>query len=459
MPLPGSGVMTLNMIKNEFGQSGNIALSRYYRGGPLVPQGVKNNSISTWGRISHSMFYGASKEMTATEAAQLASDGRLSFSRENSQWNGNNFDYHNTLGYYQNGVYNRAVFPNHKWGAWEWNYDWYFYNTGFAPSDAQCTVVILGSGRGAGAPSINYVRHQNGSNVGFRAKMRQQYDNFASMGEAISVYEVDCDRRDVVLISTYHTSWPAKQSHCSAIHVLPGGNYAITSRTGFWNAGQGFTLNAGEFIGGVMQATYWSHPSFNVDTGLACSADWGLPVFCLAAYAPSARTVATEAGVGWRGSWYSLHVNDHACKNRAVILRKMQSGENAASLSPHHRYATVQNRNDLGHYNPLTNTGQNSGSRTDPTQYFYVGSGRGAAGEEEFDIVSWSCDNPNIAPVRFGNGYRISTNNESYYYDTVELKYNNFNATLSIRATGVQVVVNSGPGVVRYWYYNVSNGD
>lgn len=59
MALPGSGTLTLEMIRAEFGGGYPIALSQYYRGGGLVPNTGTNAAVPTSGAISVSNFYGA----------------------------------------------------------------------------------------------------------------------------------------------------------------------------------------------------------------------------------------------------------------------------------------------------------------------------------------------------------------------------------------------------------------
>lgn len=59
MPLPSSGVISLNDIQTEFGGTNPIGLDEYYRGGSNVPNITANNSIPTSGAIALSNFYGA----------------------------------------------------------------------------------------------------------------------------------------------------------------------------------------------------------------------------------------------------------------------------------------------------------------------------------------------------------------------------------------------------------------
>lgn len=52
MPLPSSGPISLNDLRAEFGGSGPIKLSDYYRGGGLAPNSPKNTKIPTSGAIT-----------------------------------------------------------------------------------------------------------------------------------------------------------------------------------------------------------------------------------------------------------------------------------------------------------------------------------------------------------------------------------------------------------------------
>ena len=64
MPIKTSGEINFQDIVNEFGGSGEAALSEYYRGGPLVPNTNANIKIGTQGEpIALSQFYGARKEI------------------------------------------------------------------------------------------------------------------------------------------------------------------------------------------------------------------------------------------------------------------------------------------------------------------------------------------------------------------------------------------------------------
>tara|TARA_B110000503_G_scaffold66842_1_gene104870 strand:- start:2914 stop:3462 length:549 start_codon:yes stop_codon:yes gene_type:complete len=57
MALPGSGTISINNIRNEFGASGSPDMAEYYRGGARVSW--NNVNVPTSGTISLSNFYGA----------------------------------------------------------------------------------------------------------------------------------------------------------------------------------------------------------------------------------------------------------------------------------------------------------------------------------------------------------------------------------------------------------------
>ena len=59
MPLPTSGYITLEMIRNEFGGGNPVYLNQYYRNGGRVPNIPENAGIPTGGTIYLSQFYGA----------------------------------------------------------------------------------------------------------------------------------------------------------------------------------------------------------------------------------------------------------------------------------------------------------------------------------------------------------------------------------------------------------------
>jgi len=62
MAIQSSGVITLQDIEDEFGGTGVISLSEYYRNGSYVT--ANNTSVPTSGQISLGDFYGADKGLT-----------------------------------------------------------------------------------------------------------------------------------------------------------------------------------------------------------------------------------------------------------------------------------------------------------------------------------------------------------------------------------------------------------
>ena len=64
MAIQSSGLITLQDIEDEFGGTGSIGLSEYYRNGSYVTS--NNTSVPTSGAISLSNFYGASKRVTSS---------------------------------------------------------------------------------------------------------------------------------------------------------------------------------------------------------------------------------------------------------------------------------------------------------------------------------------------------------------------------------------------------------
>ena len=66
MPLPTSGQITAEMIRNEFGGGNPFNIRDYYRGGPRVPNTGANAGVPTSGRISFASFYGASASSPLT---------------------------------------------------------------------------------------------------------------------------------------------------------------------------------------------------------------------------------------------------------------------------------------------------------------------------------------------------------------------------------------------------------
>lgn len=59
MPLPSSGLITLDNIQSEFGGTNPVSLSEYYQGGSLIGAGVYPNTIPTTGIIRANSFYSA----------------------------------------------------------------------------------------------------------------------------------------------------------------------------------------------------------------------------------------------------------------------------------------------------------------------------------------------------------------------------------------------------------------
>lgn len=64
MALPTSGPMSLSMIRGEFGGTGPVKLSDYYRGGGRVPNTPVNAGVPSSGPIRLSHFYGATAYTT-----------------------------------------------------------------------------------------------------------------------------------------------------------------------------------------------------------------------------------------------------------------------------------------------------------------------------------------------------------------------------------------------------------
>ena len=75
MALPGSGVITLNDLKTEFGGPTSPSLSDYYRGGTYVPNISANSAVPTSGAISLSNFYGASNQLVNITNRSISSIG------------------------------------------------------------------------------------------------------------------------------------------------------------------------------------------------------------------------------------------------------------------------------------------------------------------------------------------------------------------------------------------------
>lgn len=74
MTLPSSGPLSLLDIQNEFGGSGSISISDYYRNGTYVPDTSSTSTIPTSGEISLYDFYGT-KLYTAVLTADISTAG------------------------------------------------------------------------------------------------------------------------------------------------------------------------------------------------------------------------------------------------------------------------------------------------------------------------------------------------------------------------------------------------
>lgn len=61
MAIPSTGPITMKDIENEYGGSGSISLSEYYRGGQYVPNHTGTSKIPTSGAISMGDFRGTQK--------------------------------------------------------------------------------------------------------------------------------------------------------------------------------------------------------------------------------------------------------------------------------------------------------------------------------------------------------------------------------------------------------------
>ena len=60
MALPGSGTITIDDLRTEFGATSTRGLSDFYRGGAFVPDTPANAGVPTSGVIQLSDFYNAS---------------------------------------------------------------------------------------------------------------------------------------------------------------------------------------------------------------------------------------------------------------------------------------------------------------------------------------------------------------------------------------------------------------
>jgi hypothetical protein len=67
MAVPSSGVLKISDIATEFQDTVPYKLSKYYRGGALVPNSSQNANVPTSGAIKLGNFYGAVRRVTATQ--------------------------------------------------------------------------------------------------------------------------------------------------------------------------------------------------------------------------------------------------------------------------------------------------------------------------------------------------------------------------------------------------------
>jgi len=75
MPLPSSGVLTLQDIQTEFGGSNPIGLNEYYAGGAFVPSGTvgTHGAVPSSGALAIRDFYGTSAIVTITQTVTVGS--------------------------------------------------------------------------------------------------------------------------------------------------------------------------------------------------------------------------------------------------------------------------------------------------------------------------------------------------------------------------------------------------
>lgn len=310
MALPYSGVMSLNMIKGEFGQSGPVTLSRYYRAGGLVPNTPRNYNISTYGRISHSMFHGASKELNSEELVQFAWDGRGSFSRfapaaVNSAW---------PDGWWQNTSWAKYTdYPNIGYN---------FYNDGFEEIDAWCTVVVSHNSNNP-TIQVTYMTDIFGNGVGYSQaasiKTSPSPMGFRLNTTHMVVYHVNIDRRRLRSIGMYNVSGghlnECQQQTC---FVLPGRQSVINA----WqhNGTTSFYIRRGEVVH-TAQGRAWeawgdfiNHP-YRLNAGLV----W---------YNGNCSSLM----FGLDERWYSVDMGRNALGSTGLSLkfRKLMPGESAA---------------------------------------------------------------------------------------------------------------------------------
>lgn len=81
MALPGSGTITIDDLRTEFGATGTRGLADFYRGGAFVPDTPTNAGVPTSGTISLDDFYGASAVVDVSPAFTAFKPGFSSTSR------------------------------------------------------------------------------------------------------------------------------------------------------------------------------------------------------------------------------------------------------------------------------------------------------------------------------------------------------------------------------------------
>src|ERR1700741_3409814 len=65
MTIKSSGAIAMTDLQSEFGGSGTVSLSQFYRGGSFVPNGAAANvNVPASGTISLGSMYGSSKVLT-----------------------------------------------------------------------------------------------------------------------------------------------------------------------------------------------------------------------------------------------------------------------------------------------------------------------------------------------------------------------------------------------------------
>lgn len=303
------------MIRNEFGQSGALSLSKYYRGRGLVPNSPKNYSISTGGRIAHSMFRGASKELSAQEVTQTAWDSRQTFSRfapaaSNTPW---------PDGWYRNDAWARETNPV--------NIGYWFYNDGFQEVDDWCTIVISHSSPNP-STSISSIMDINGNGIGY-SNVNSVKSVRASNGDVFfgdgglthtMVYHVNVDRRRIRNVHVYTATGPSR-NNCQqeSCLILPGRQTVINQFQ--HNGAASFFIRHGDVIH-TAQTKSWEHwgDMINHPYRLSAGIVW---------YNGNASSIM----YGLDDRWYSLDAGGSAANilGISVRLRKLQAGQVATS--------------------------------------------------------------------------------------------------------------------------------